>query len=80
MLILPDSVLDIIYANLHQLCMRRTLELIQSIGPSDIEDLPDLIFDGPVFMTAMRADDAPGWSERVSECRVKRMALSVDRL
>ena len=80
MLILPDSALDIIYANLHQVCMRRTLELIQSIGPSDIEDLPDLIFDGPVFMIALRADDAPGWSERVSECRVERMALSVDRL
>lgn len=74
---IPDDVLDIIYTYVHQLRMRSTLVLIQRIGPSDIEDLPDLICDGAhsVFMDAMSTEDAPGWSERVKECRAKFAAL-----
>lgn len=57
---------DHVWPRVHQLQLRPTVQMIAQIGPSSIEDLPDLLSE---FASWSDKPERPGWSTRVSEAR-----------
>ena len=68
---MPDEILDIIHNDVHQMRLRGSVELINRVGTSTIEDLPGLVDDSE-FVPSYRIlspsnSSPPGWSQRVTE-------------
>ena len=61
-----DLLQDHVWPRVHQLQLRSTVQMIAQIGPSSIEDLPDLLSE---FHSWSDTPERPGWSTRVSEAR-----------
>ena len=53
-----DVLLAHVYPRVHELHMRLTLRAIRQIGPSRLENMPDLVCSAP---------ERAGWSTRVQE-------------
>tara|TARA_Y100001954_G_C15633066_1_gene513743 strand:- start:489 stop:713 length:225 start_codon:yes stop_codon:yes gene_type:complete len=67
-MIIPDEIINIIMLYVHQLKMIDVFESIVSSGPSQFEDLPNIInTDIARYSTPHFLDTEMGWSERVSE-------------
>ena len=65
---LPAELQNIIFCNLHQLMLQESIEIINKIGVSDAEDLPDLIPMIDIYSYKEQVfSDPPGWSGRVTE-------------
>ena len=60
----PEVLQEYVWPRLHQLRLLPTLDTIVQIGPSSIEDLPDLLSEFPRWRDI--PEDA-GWSSRVQE-------------
>lgn len=62
---IPLAVLDEhVWPRVHELQLLPTLQLVAAIGPSCIEDLPDLL---RAYAGWRDKPELPGWSTRVSE-------------
>lgn len=62
---IPHDVLaEHVWPRLHQLQLRPTLQAVAALGPSSIEDLPDLLCAGSSWHDQ---SEQPGWSMRVTE-------------
>ena len=67
---LPLSLLDAhVWPRLHELAYYPSMQRIRLSGVSFFEDLPDLLWSGPLVRAVddAPASTTPGWSQRVTE-------------